>query len=94
MQVWEKRGPSNGKSQFKGPEIGSCWHVAGIARRSVWKERSQQGRVEMQVERLGAGHGVKEWIGPLGDGKDLDFPFEKWEPMEDLSRGELNIDLT
>lgn len=46
----------------------------------------------MRIERLGAGYGVKEWIGPLEDCKDFDF--EKWEPMEGLSRGELNINLT
>lgn len=51
MQVWEKRSPSNGKSQFKGPEIGSCWHGAGIARRSIWKERSQQRRVTRDADR-------------------------------------------
>lgn len=61
----------------------------------MWKKRRQQGRVIGDaIERLGAGYGVKEWIGPLDDCKDLDFYFEKWEPMEGLSRGELNIDLT
>lgn len=39
--VSEKRGPSKGKSQFKGPELGALSHViAGIIRGSM-----QQGRV-------------------------------------------------
>ena len=39
--VCEKRGPSEGESQFKGPEVGALLHViAGIIRGSM-----QQGRV-------------------------------------------------
>lgn len=48
----------------------------------------------MLVERLGAGDGVKEWVGPLEDYKDFNFNLEQWEPMEGVSRGELITDLT